>query len=735
MTGFKYITAAEAGLVKWDNFKQPPYTQTEYEQAYNNGVNLTSAINAAYEAGAALVILERGDYPVCYNAPYTAFKNAIPDVVVIDGPEHFEVNGNGSNLFVIFDSNNRNPYDLVTNADPYKLQGCVIKTRNTYKVKVHGFELRGDQYNRTWVTGESQMEQTYGVWIAENCIDTDIDVVAHGFRGDSVSGQARGTWVFDFKEGWAKGDINPVTGAAISTDGARTSGKLDLLDKNIKRNAVQIMSTGYLRQAYFRDHNLLVAFYDTDQNFIMSERTGQAEFIYLPKNCRYIQFVAYKDERTEDTASYAPDIGQYLGLFTGCSDRIKVSGEFYANNRGGVSNICNNSTIDAYIRDIGTIKYGFKPYSSTTIYGVNFEDTWVTKLSVTGRIENVGSGVLANCKELNVDNCTIRNAKYTAVSTFNTITSKITNCSVDNAGNFVGYRKFGENFNRLRTVTVSGNTVRNASQYNLSDSLTDSLIVDFGNNKFINTSVNIISSLDTTKFSNNYVSTSAAPFVSALGLRGVDDLSNNIFIINEIDGNAYSQLNVVDCRAENNKLSITRDTIKMSRDINMEGFEFEAAIPTDYSVIEMSGFSEGTERGYHDITFTDSELHNVSLRFTRIGSTTNVNRLNATFTRCTITNNKAVNFISWNINEAADLDDIAHRITFNNCHFDLTALNSVVYESLQVNNKLIIGFNECTFESDVGKVMPIVRKRFDTTSTIIEATAYKPIFKNIELGR
>lgn len=522
----KFLAAKEIGLVKWVEFKKPPYTTKEYEQAYNNGLNLVAAMKSANDAGYSKVVLERGKYPFCYSnllgsSLISIMQNSAH--AKIDGLKDFEFDGNGSTMFVIFDSNNRNPYDKSTTMQPYELRGAVFGLQNNTNLSIYGFELVGDQYMRSWVAGEQNTEQTYGVFMGVNNINTKIDIVGRGFRGDAVSGTPRGVSINSLDNNWSLGGVNLTTGAEIVEAGSYRSPKIDLQGKTIYRNAVQIYTSGVLRAAEFRNDLLGVFFYDASGNFISTEKTRQCDFIYLPVNCRYIQFVAYEDERTDTVVGY----GNYLFLATGSSDIAEVKGEYYANHRGAVSNLCGNTTVDAFIHDNGTTKYGFPHYGDPTRYGVNFEDTFVSKLTVKGTIQNGIQAVLCNARTLNVD-ATIRNLEFSAIAPYSTFEVNAIGCEIDNVGYVIGAQKTSAR-KKGRLINFHSNTVKNARIYGDYSDNPDVLLSVKGNT-WAHSSAQLVGNGSNIVFDDNTFTSVNGRYIDVMDVRGALSIKGNSIV-------------------------------------------------------------------------------------------------------------------------------------------------------------------------------------------------------------
>lgn len=518
-----FISAQKAGLTKWAEIKKPPYSNAEYEQAYNNGINLAAAIKAANDAGYSKIVLERGNYPFCYiNMDGSSGITSLEYSCQLTGLSNLDFDGNGSTLFVIFDSVNRSPYDKGTVLKPYELPGGVFYLKDNTNLFLHGFSLMGDQWMRSWVAGENLIEQTYGVMLATNNINTKIDITGAGFRGDVITGASRAIAIASLDNNWSAGGID-ATGNEVVEVGSYRSPRIDLIGKTIYRNAVQIYTSGYLRAAEFRNDKLRVFFYNTNGDFISAEDAYQCEFIYLPVNCRYVQFVAYEDERTDPVVGY----GVYLYLGSGASEKALVNGEYYANHRGAISNLCNNTIVDANIHDNGTNKYGFPDYGVPTRYGVNFEDTYVSSLTVKGVIRNGIQAVLCNAKTLKV-HADIKNMVFSAVAAFATFEVIVSDCNIDNVGILFNLQSTSRR-KKNRLINLTGNTVKNAYLYGDYSSDPD-IFLNIYNNVFAHSYVSLVGNQRNLAFDNNKFTSLKGRYVSVCTVNNAISVSGNTFV-------------------------------------------------------------------------------------------------------------------------------------------------------------------------------------------------------------
>lgn len=427
--GVKFLYADEIGLTKWSEFRKPTYTTQEYEQAYNNGIRLADAIMKANTDGYSQVVLERGKYPLIYRneGGSTSFAKLLESgSIYLDGLDTMTIDFNGSTLFCLFDSNNKHQYNTSPSTyAAWELAGALITVYNSRRVVFKNGILRGDQYTRSWVTDEKNHEQTYGIKFGRNnrwC--STLNMKFTGFRGDGIQGLAGGDReknVLATIPTWYKGGLDKTSGDVIGQAGAYHSQLIDITVKPVIDNQIQMMGWS-TRKISFRSAYLDVYMFDSEKRVIAITKTEQASDIVLQVGTKYVQFVAYDDERTTDTVSYASlSYGITIGSGMSYGFYVDKHCEFYENHRGGISNLgCGLKVEGAKFYNQGLLsRLGFPAYGYTTQYAINLEDTYINDLYVDGiTVDNVPSGIISNTKHLTVINSIIKNTYFAAIAIF-----------------------------------------------------------------------------------------------------------------------------------------------------------------------------------------------------------------------------------------------------------------------------------------------------------------------------
>ena len=701
-----YISATETGLVKWSEFRKPPYSAQDYLDAYNNGQRMVQAFMTANANGASKVVLERGNYPLCYVNDLKSIANLTHNNL-ITGTTNLTIDGNGSCTFTIFDSVNRSPYHTgegAANLAPYQLSGAQFWLEHNTNLNITGFNLRGDQYMRSWVSGEQNIEQTYGIVVGINNINTTIDVVAHGFRGDAISGKDNRLSLYSLTNGydggdWLKGGLDATNGSEVEEVGAYRTRVMDMRGKTIYRNAVQLMTIGNAGAMTNREDAMRAFFYDVNNTLISTELVWQAEFIYLPVNCAFMRVVAYGDERTDETVGY----GVYVHLYTGCPNHALVKGEYFANHRGAVSNLCNNTIVDADIHDNGTLKYGFPHYGDPTRYGVNFEDSYYNKLTVKGSIRNGGSAILCNARRLDVD-CDIKNMQYSAIEAFGTKEVNVKGGVIDNVGSVfsvlpdLGYAL--KRFVHLKNVTF-----RNSSLYgNYSSS--KGLTLDIDNNVFDACTIALRGDGNNLNFNRNTIKTvkSLMGSVPCAVTGASQTLDNFLDVSTDSD---YLTNRIISLSATSSARNIVVKNKSVESAIGRtESGEINSVNGTEYQILSGEIIllylkkSEGAENEVFKAKVKDCTFVNGYLTLGNY-SNSDLCSSDVTFENTVFYQNDVEKTRSINIAIRDAITTGVHKIVFKNCEFNLpsstTSLLRIVYPRL---GRLDITFIDCTFIKD-----------------------------------
>ena len=733
-----FLTRAEVGLTHWDDYtRKPPYSEQDYQDAYNNGLNMAAAFKAANDAGASKVILERGNYPVCYEQRTGLPTQHRPHALIQD-TNNLTIEFNNSCVFVIFDSVNKNPYHTSPDTLAYQLPGIVFALKNNTDLKIQGLNLRGDQYNRTWVTGEEVTEQTYGIYFLRNNIRTEIDIVGHGFRGDVISGASKDfEKLLTMRDDWEKGALSTDTGLPISLTGAYKTPKVDINDFTIYRNAIQIVSAGFIKTVQFRDDRFDVFFFDQDNKFISYESSYQTDFIYLPTNCRYVQVVIYGDERDDEMVGY----GISVWIASGSSEHCLIKGEYFANHRGAISNLCGYTTVDANIHDNGTLKYGFPHYTNSTRYGINFEDLYSNTLTVRGTIKKGIQGVLFNGRRLDVQ-CEIRDISVTAIGVYSTTEVNVSESILEN----IKYNIFEYNgdlsFSRTPAVyNLSNNTIKKSSFNGRYKSTTTKALLNVHNNTFVDCAINLEGNGDNIIWDNNTQLSVIEDMTNTASVSHALRASNNTITVNEsrfitrgqgLNLNAkQSSGNTLYTNVEGNFFGDYTSSVPGVLGKVINGLEFNNTKPVDIqSTVKPVDDETPKVIKIDDCKFLGA-YPRIGVVYSRPRFSDLDIRISNTLFRGGSLDNPNTYALNLSIRETESTG--VHKLVVRDSVIDVTHCKYLLGVPYKINGVLDVKFVNCTFTSDTPKTIRFIHS-FDSLANIT-ARAIGCKFVNVVNGK
>lgn len=729
----KILRASEIGLTKWAEFKKPPYTNKEYEDAYNNGLRLAQAIKDANDAGYGDVVLERGNYPFIYSNPLStspAYIYHYSGAIVIDGIRDMIIDFGGSTLFVLFDSTTKNPYNLapvapINGASRYA--NNLIFEKNTRNITFKNGTLRGDEYTRSWVSGEDKTDDTQGHFRSTNCVNTSWrDMKYTGFRADGIAGNPAGTTVIHWTlmEVWNSGDV--VKGVVTAKVGAYATNKLDMQGKLIIDNTVVLRATAYPGGAIkFGSHLVKVVFYDANSNFISDEITAQTRRISLPLNCRYIQFVGYGIPAITPTYTFE----RYISVDTGISYIANIFNcDFYENHRGGVANLGSATLIDTCrFKDIGFSKLGFPEYGDTTIYGVNFEDTYDNNLRVTNcEFENAKQGILFNGQDLKVDKCIFRDLTWSGVAVYGALSSIIDGNTFENVGRSLAFNRTA--LMQRKKIIFVNNTLKDSGLFlvnfyenPLHKAIISNNIIDGIQTSMLSGSLSFVANQNL-EFNNNIVYNISLDSGDSLEFSGLSKMTGNTLTF---DGRVFrTYLNISDLGTGSNNVVKTfagSATIEggyrtVNDKIIVKGFDFIGS--RGYKVTRTNrskGWTDYTDvANFKNCNFDGGNLvlegvdgqNFYDLKFKQEGGGYFNGAYFSVLTRETLSYSGS----SWDV-------------IFDGVTFDVTAATRLFHNSYALIGTMSVKFVNCIFTSDIPKSLAFIQG--ETASITAVATNCK----------
>lgn len=459
------INLEKYGITEGDVDHKAPYSAEEYAIAHNNALGIQKALNDMAGNGIGEIVLPRGTYVICYQNPTGGmwYANTGWEIVI---PSYVDFDLNGSTIRVLYDSDNRNPYDLSTN-ELYDLNGIVFMFSQTYNSTIRNGKILGDRYERSYSnSNEKVMEQTYGVIYQKgstNCSVVDMEI--SGFMGDSVAGKpshdpdkggnATGSTVFS---NIALDD----SGQEVTTGVYSHTFTSDFQDLgNIVSVGGKMMTVrtnlGYTYEFKSDDGTFETFFYDADKNFLKKAEYEQCDNIPIPHGARYCRLMIVNSEAAgNETLSMTYQItppSSQIATVKNC--------KFYNNNRGGMSNLPHDIVVEGCeLYENGTAgTEGWPLLPDSTRYAINCEDTICRKIII--RNNNIHDGfncILMSAKRCLVEGNVFRNFNG-VLGVYNGKDNILSNNWIEGVGSVAGFAYANR---KDRHIMVTSNYLRGA---------------------------------------------------------------------------------------------------------------------------------------------------------------------------------------------------------------------------------------------------------------------------------
>lgn len=429
------------GIVEGDLSHKAPYSAEEYEIAYNNMEGFKTALNDLSSQGYSKIYLPRGTYIMCYRNPSGTNVWSYNRGWEITIPSHTDFDLNGSTIKVIYDSNNKNPYDLST-ADAYKLCGMVFSFSKSYYSTLRNGTILGDRYERAFTnSSEVGIDSTYGIYItngSSNCKIEDMDI--SGFMADSIGSDQNhntdfGNSIMYTNVTFTNSSINVSNGAVESKPSSNYVFSSDYIDLSAIVNtgcrAITLRTNIGYTYVFDADVSFKVFLYDENKTFIKCGEYDQTDSIPLTSNTAYckISLVDY-DKAGESTISpvfqLSPTSPEFLHV---------ANCKIYNNHRGGLSNLPNDTTVErCEIFENGTAgTENFPVFTDTTRYAINCEDHMVRNLIIKNNYIHDGyNGILLTCKNAIISENVMKNFPISSVGSMYATNVTVSNNKFEN---------------------------------------------------------------------------------------------------------------------------------------------------------------------------------------------------------------------------------------------------------------------------------------------------------------
>ena len=678
-----------------------PYTEEEYALCKANIEGIQRALNDLSSKGYREISLSKGVYNICYLNPKgldfngnTGWEITIPSNIVF--------NLNGSTIRVIFDSDNRNPYDT-SSLDTWRLNGKVFRFSKTENSSICNGEILGDRYERSFTnTSEKNIEQTYGIYITNGSNHCSLkNLKISGFMGDSVSGDANHNpdkgGVVVANPTLTAGYLSTTNGTEVTTNTFNYTFISDFLNLN------NIISTGNnlmtlrtnIGYAYLLncDNDFIMYFYDTDKNFISANRYWQLDNIVIPSNAQYCRICLICQGMagtTSDTwtLQLTPPSSQFITV-EGCT--------IFNNNRGGMSNLPHDIVIDncEFYHNGTTGTENFPQFGDTTRYMINCEDTVNRKITIRNcYFHNGFNGLLLSSFNALVDNNTFDHLISSAIL-------------------YSGKQMYFTN-NKCRSVpmpSVLRNTtnrkifVRGNYFYNSEIKIIEEMVL--GENMFLSPKLSV---------TNNNIK----PFVGGIMT------DSPVFLKSDIGGNTINGY-IKDTQFNMTLPQFSTSISMINLDDKSENVIINCSDKAKrYKILNANNLTLISGRWYIDTTSTKANVKNSTLTFGQYASVTAYsNNLTQDFSFDNVIFNTVDDYSSDNLFNFASNSSYTEgevlKLSFKNCTFNITndSVRKIIYaryNDAYPASSVDIIFDNCTFNNTSSNQVVIIDRYGNTFS-------------------
>ena len=376
----------------------PPFTEVEYTAAYMNGLLIHNAIQNNSKKYKTFVI-PTGTYPVCYQYEDGTGRTANNQHYIFNLADGVKLDMQGAELWVMYDSDNKSPYDNRTGTtNPYQFGGIVVGLANVRDVEICNGKITGERELRSFAnSAENHVENTTGISMLRCCFNVHIhDMDINSFMADSINANS----IYGESGGYY--EAVPITMETMNTNGsigkANTIwGHTDMTE--IPTECIGVPAyiwTGIGYNYVMSNHlGMFLYLYDENETFITSIAVDQSEPFVIRENLGATKFRLYIGiGTTQEKISYR--------LTTECSNKVLIEDCKITNNqRGGISNMPISTVIQrCMFENCGLTSYGGKPaFFDGTRYCIDIEDIASQDLTVrdckfTNSFEGILSGAI-----------------------------------------------------------------------------------------------------------------------------------------------------------------------------------------------------------------------------------------------------------------------------------------------------------------------------------------------------
>lgn len=387
----------------------PPFTANEYAIAYNNGLLIHNTIQQHCDKYKTFVI-DEGSYPVCYQYNDGTGRTANDIHYIFNLADNVKLDMQGAELWVMYDSDNKSPYDHRTGTtNAYQFGGVVVGLANVHDVEICNGKITGERELRSFANStENRVENTTGINMLRCCFNIHIhDMDINSFMADSINANS----IYGANGGYY--ESAPITMETLTNNGVIGSastiwGHTDMTKIPTECIGVPVYIWTGIGYNYVMSNHLgmFLYLYDDNETFITYMAVDQSEPFVIKKSLNATKYRLYIGSSTAiQSIAYR--------FTTECSNKVLIEDCKISNNqRGGISNMPISTVIQRCMFDnCGYGSYGGKPtFFDSTRYCIDLEDIASQDLTVRDcKFTNSFHGILSGAINAVYDNNTFVN--------------------------------------------------------------------------------------------------------------------------------------------------------------------------------------------------------------------------------------------------------------------------------------------------------------------------------------
>lgn len=481
-------------LDKWkikEGLPSKPYKNEDYIQADLNIQGINNALQYAKSNGHSIVLLPKGQYALCYPREIKMVSNLTLDL-------------NGSTLKVIYDSDQKSPFDTRTTNEYYKFSGRSISFDNVTNSHLTSGIIIGCKEDRSFLNlnEERKVENTYGVIFEKSTNNSKIShCVIRDYMGDNISISSTSMRALaEFNLGLTQNSLDYNTGLPITSTNTLISNFITI-PTGSNFNSFLISGSGYTRLTNLNKREVDVFFYTSSNNFIgVLKKQKIYSLISIPKNASKIRFLFPNESNPQKNLQ----LQLHFGLLP--YNNIIEHNEILGGHRGGITLGGSYNVVQHNIlRDNGKGTSSFidgKPiFFSTTRYSINQEDSYGDNCVIRNNfIYGSTNGILVGCYTTHIENNLIYNMDSFGINLYSLMFAKISGNTIYNSNSAIGLMNssFENSLVTINDNFIHGGTIwfENNNSYDLNiinNRFSDVRTINLGNSKsnhsFINNRV------------------------------------------------------------------------------------------------------------------------------------------------------------------------------------------------------------------------------------------------------